>query len=402
MAEEQIAFRPRYSTDESSNEAYAEDLRQQRFRWRKKRATAVLSLLIGFIAVTVIGRIYAFISGFTSGSREGQTYSLKQTALARKESFGLIDYIPSAAWKQHKAASKKAVKLQDKVIAKTSDMLSESGANIDERKWWTQNWPPNFAACDNKKVQIGGKWLCQPRRIIDLADEYKTSGRRKKKKQRGNKECLIYISGGNDVEFGLQFLDFSLSRMRELHHQEDNNNNKIDLTICEIHIFNHYIPPEVLAQQASGQTKGVHFHPFAFRPEGKESMGVASSGQTATAFKTLKETVKELGHTGKSLSILAIDCEGCEWDIYRDILSADLSIQQVLMQLHGTPFIANKFFTAMHTAGYAIFHKEEVGGSGNVYDYSWVKLATSYFGSIKPNLRQYKQIVSVAGTNPRA
>lgn len=398
---EQVAFRPRYSTDESSNEAYAEDLRQQRVRWRKKRATAVLSLLLGFIAVTIISRVYAFISGFTSDiSREGQTYSLKQTALARKESFGLIDDIPRNTWKQYKAASKKAVKLQDKMIAKTSDMLSESGANIDEKKWWQQNWQENFGAC--KKVQIGGKWVCQPRRIIDLADEYKTSGRRKKKKQRGNKECLIYISGGNDVEFGLQFLDFSLSRMRQLHPEDSGNNNKIDFTICEIHIFNHFIPPEVLAKQAMGQTKGVHFHPFAFRPEGKESMGVASLGQTATTFKTLKETVKELGHTGKSLSILAIDCEGCEWDIYTDILSADVSIQQVLMQLHGTPFIANKFFTAMHTAGYAIFHKEEVRGSGNVYDYSWLKLAPSYFGKITPNLRQYKQIVSVAGTNPRA
>ena len=380
MSDEQVPFRPRYSVDESSNEAYTEELRRQRVRGRRRRAYAVLTLFVGFIAVTVIFRIYYFIAG----DWRIKNVSSKQFMLAKKESFGLFDDIPNNMWKQRKADSKKAVMLQNKVISKTSSMLSESGADIDERKWWVQNWLPNFS-CGNKG-RIGGKWICEPRRIVDLASEYSHMKGRIKKKQRGGKECLIYVSGGNDLEFGNQFLDFSMARMREL--REDKMSG-VDLSVCEIHVFNHFISPDLLAKTVLEQVNGIHIHPFAFKPQNKVSMGVAVGvGASATAFKTLKETVKELGHSGKSLSLLVIDCEGCEWEIYRDLLSLDLSVQQVLIQMHGTPFIANRFFTAMHNAGYAIFHREEVGGSGNIYDYSWLKLAPSYFGSTKPRLRE--------------
>ena len=37
------------------------------------------------------------------------------------------------------------------------------------------------------------------------------------------------------------------------------------------------------------------------------------------AFKTLEETIAELKHSGR-ISVLALDCEACEWDIYKDIL----------------------------------------------------------------------------------
>ena len=372
MADERVAFRPRYSTDESSNEAYAEDLRLQRFQRRKRKVYAVVILVIGCIAVTVIFRMYNFMTDITGGTVVGDS---KQKSVAKKDSFGLFDDIPNNIWKQKKAASKKAVKLQSKMIEKTSNMLLESGANIDEQRWWEQNWLPNFS-CDNQQL-IGGKWICAPSRIIDLADEYNNmKGRyRKVRKQRGRRECLIYVSGGNDMEFGHQFSTFSEARMAELHTNEPG----VDLSVCEIHIFNHFIDPTLLSNTATQSVHGIHVHPFGFRPENKESMGVASDG---TAFKTIKETVKELGHAGKSLSILAIDCEGCEWDMYREVLSSDFTVQEVLIQMHGTPFIANRFFVAMHNAGYAIFHREEVGSS--VYDYSFLKLAPSYFGSTKP------------------
>ncbi len=389
-SEEQVAFRPRYSADESSNEAYAEDLRQQRFLMKKRRVYAVIILIIGFIAVTVIFRVYYFITGGILSGRivDGSTI---QNSLAKKESFGLFDDIPNSIWKEKKAESKKAVKLQNKMITKTSDMLSQSGADIDESKWWEQNWLPNFS-CDHEQL-IGGKWICEPSRIIDLADDllppkriidpaddFDTAPGRKKKRQRGRKECLIYISGGNDVEFGHQFSSYVEARMAELHKDEV----LFDSSVCEIHIFNHFIDPALLENMLQ-QVKGIHIHPFAFRPENKESMGVAGDG-SVTAFKTFKETVAELGHAGRSLSILAIDCEGCEWDIYKEVLSSGLTVQQVLFQMHGTPYIANQFFADMYKAGYVIFHREKVGES--VYDYSFLRLAPSYFRSIKPRFRE--------------
>ena len=176
------------------------------------------------------------------------------------------------------------------------------------------------------------------------------------------------------MEFGHQFLAFVEARMQQLHE----NQPGVDLSLCEIHVFNHFMDPTLLANNMQQQGKGIHIHPFGFRPENKGSMGAPGN------FKTFKEAVKELGHKGKSLSILSLDCEGCEWDLYRDILSSDLTIQQILVQMHGTPFIANRFFSTMHNAGYAIYRREQVGVG--VYDYSFLKLAPSYFGFKFPRL----------------
>jgi len=108
-------------------------------------------------------------------------------------------------------------------------------------------------------------------------------------------------------------------------------------------------------------------------------MGLATNHTTSIAFKTLGETIMELRHSGR-ISILAVDCEDCEWNLYRDILSLDEPIRQVLMQMHGTPFMANELFLHMQEAGYVIFQREaEHSGSGEVYDYSWLNLAPSFF-----------------------
>lgn len=117
--------------------------------------------------------------------------------------------------------------------------------------------------------------------------------------------------------------------------------------------------------------EGIFIHNWGFRPSNKESMGVAAT------FKTLEQTIAELQHSGR-ISMLVLDCEACEWDIYTDILSLEEPIQQVLMQMHGTPFMANELFLAMQEAGYVIYHREE-HGYGEVYDYSWIKLAPSFF-----------------------
>lgn len=95
------------------------------------------------------------------------------------------------------------------------------------------------------------------------------------------------------------------------------------------------------------------------------------------AFKTLEDTIAELKHSGR-ISVLALDCEACEWDMYRDVLSLEEPIQQVLMQMHGTPYMANELFLAMLEAGYVIFNREK-SGDGDVWDYSWMKLAPSFF-----------------------
>lgn len=139
-------------------------------------------------------------------------------------------------------------------------------------------------------------------------------------------------------------------------------------------IFYFLVPLQKMQQPRDG----IFIHHWGFRPSNKESMGLAADGIASVAFKTLEQTITELQHSGR-ISVLALDCESCEWDIYADVLSLKEPIQQVLMQMHGTPYMANELFLAMQEAGYVIYHREADPGNVEVYDYSWLKLAPSFF-----------------------
>jgi hypothetical protein len=116
---------------------------------------------------------------------------------------------------------------------------------------------------------------------------------------------------------------------------------------------------------------GLFFHNWGFRPSSNNKR------KLGPAFKTLEQTIKKLKHSGR-ISVLALDCEACEWDLYQDIVSLKEPIQQVLMQMHGTPYMANELFLKMQDAGYVIFNREN-NGDVDVWNYAWLKLAPSYF-----------------------
>jgi hypothetical protein len=88
-------------------------------------------------------------------------------------------------------------------------------------------------------VRIGGYWLCDPMRMMSFAAENtklsKPSKRRQKRK--GNtakqKECIVYVSGGRDVEFANHLLDYLIARKFEQHIDQA----KDDVLGCEVHIF---------------------------------------------------------------------------------------------------------------------------------------------------------------------
>ena len=88
----------------------------------------------------------------------------------------------------------------------------------------------------------------------------------------------------------------------------------------------------------------------------------------------------ELDHVGKTISILALDCEGCEWDMYNDLTTGP-PIHQLLIQMHGVPGQAQTMFAAMQAGGgYVITHREvEPGSNSEVWNYSLLRLARSYF-----------------------
>ena len=64
----------------------------------------------------------------------------KKFDLAQSDSDGFFNAIPNDEWKRMKHETMIAIDLQYGVIHRTSDLLSESGANTDSKLWWTDNW----------------------------------------------------------------------------------------------------------------------------------------------------------------------------------------------------------------------------------------------------------------------
>lgn len=103
--------------------------------------------------------------------------------------------------------------------------------------------------------------------------------------------------------FSQQFLDFSAERMLELHRGEGIGDRS--LAPCEVHVFS----PNGQGTLA-GERDGLFVHHWGFRPSNKESMGLATDNESSKiAFKTLKETIDELDHGSRPISVLG------EWGV---------------------------------------------------------------------------------------
>lgn len=102
---------------------------------------------------------------------------------------------------------------------------------------------------------------------------------------------------------------------------------------CEVHAFDPTIRnPTDLAPNVTfhywglkqGQTSDSH-------PE-KTGYGVVKG-----ELFTIDEIVSKLGHVGRRLSILKIDCEGCEWGVFESLYHAKLPFagpDQLLVEIH--------------------------------------------------------------------
>jgi len=105
---------------------------------------------------------------------------------------------------------------------------------------------------------------------------------------------------------------------------------------CEVHAFDPTIekPP-------TAAVKNLHFHRWGLSGE-TERTGVhpvrgTLSGKlnTSQPMFTLEDMMKELGHTGRKLTVLKVDCEGCEWNSL-SVVPAELwnRIGQMSLELH--------------------------------------------------------------------
>jgi hypothetical protein len=96
----------------------------------------------------------------------------------------------------------------------------------------------------------------------------------------------------------------------------------------------------------------------------------------------MKDTITELGHSGRVIDVFKIDCEGCEWTTFDGWFDAGATLRQIQAEVHQS--LADEvhdFFLDMQKAGYVTFHKEPniQFADGNCVEYAFLKLEDSFF-----------------------
>jgi Methyltransferase domain len=153
-----------------------------------------------------------------------------------------------------------------------------------------------------------------------------------------NSKCLVYIvvnHNGNNQDINIPFE----MAMQEL------------LSHCETHIFDSTLDDEkvIMTRQESGQndvtTSAVTFHPWGVIGSDDDNSTTVQTGPITTTTRTttttttttmstptttqqqqqhksLLDAYQTLGHVGRRINILKMDCEGCEYTALLPLLNA--------------------------------------------------------------------------------
>lgn len=350
---------------------------------RRKILLSVFAVALLFVLVNLY-----ILEPLTTSYENFHTYNL-----AKKQSYGLFDRINHSVWKgiqtdvyeqrEARGYRKKkrgtfgfnlldVAKFRKKVIV---DPDPSHYANAGE--FYDSNWKQEFKCHHDTQGdydRIGDKVLCNPRRIVPASQE-----RLKHQKHHGNNNnngnengCIIYTSAANlnDFSFEKELLDFTQQK-------------------CEIHVFS----PNKNDINEESLPEGIQFHPWGF--SGTAATNNNNNTGEDIQFKTIPNTLQTLGHCGSTIDVLSIDCEGCEFDIYKDLFSSSMkdsdgstcekaAFMQILVQLHGAPNDradqgANDLFKTFFDNDYVIFLQQALFGEPNEKTYGFLKLSSDFF-----------------------
>jgi hypothetical protein len=169
----------------------------------------------------------------------------------------------------------------------------------------------------------------------------KPKKKKKKKKATKSSTCLVYSVGShNDIEFEMGIDDL--------------------LPGCETHTFDPTLRVPFLGDAYST------FHPWGLGQDGVS----ATYNDNTFVTQSFMNMYQRLGHVGRRLDILKVDCEGCEYDsmvpLFEAMARNEIQVDQLLIEIH-TPFRADpekqwtkllELFVAADQAKMRIFHKE--------------------------------------------
>ena len=253
---------------------------------------------------------------------------------------GVFDPVHTVSPRQTRACSgRRTARVQPKPtrstapIAKDVDAAFDRAINADKLKryalfdtvsrggtqradgWYQDNVEPAVTCAREERAGPageGGKWLCDPNRL----------------RARGA-DCLIYSVGSFD--------DFSF---------EEAITRDVS-SAREIHAFDHTV------SNPRNKPCGVHFHPLglggAREPDGSDLKGLA-------------DIVVALGHKGRTIDVLKIDCEGCEWSTYGSWFDADVRVDEMLVEIHAGTIDSN--LNEIHQSWLSLIVGEQLFGRG--------------------------------------
>ena len=202
------------------------------------------------------------------------------------------------------------------------------------KTFFQRNWEPSLSCTVLARLGCpgdGGKWVCDPYRYLATP-------------------CVLYSFGSND-EFSFE--------------EAVHNFNPL----CEIHTF------DPVVSHPNNRPSYVNFHPW----------GVGVDNSVGDSVFTLPTIMRKLGHT--NVSIVKIDCEGCELDVFDTPSFPAISgaVQQILMEVHfdGKPERVHRLFNFLVDMGYAIVNKEAniQYAQGKAVEYSLVHLKEFFHAS---------------------
>mmetsp|Transcript_2239 Transcript_2239/g.4099 ORF Transcript_2239/g.4099 Transcript_2239/m.4099 type:complete len:360 (-) Transcript_2239:46-1125(-) len=263
--------------------------------------------------------------------------------LAKSQSFGFFNDIPTQHWRTLQTYHAKLFPNYYQNLLKYSHGPKDKG-NIPKLRnanmWYGQNFQVEFICplarrLPSDSMADGPKWVCNPHRLAQ------------------QKDCLIYSVGSNGKA------EFEKAVIEEIGDH------------CEVHTFD-----PVSYNKRNGDF-ATALHPYSkFHNWG---LGTENEAKSNPRFKTLKQTMEELGHTGKTIDVFKIDCEWCEWFTWQEWLTVDM--RQILVETHNAPMPnARDFFFNLHDNGFVIFNKEAnyENGAGGV-EFAFVKVSTDFF-----------------------
>ena len=245
----------------------------------------------------------------------------------------------------------------------------EASCHTDVRGFLEERFPSETQKMYDTFYE-GPKFLCgidlmtsridnrRRRKLAGLPDRRIDNEQQQQQQQQQEHPCLVYKVG---------------TRVTSINNKYQPLDDTVDVFLgCETHVFDR----RRTDPRSRTNTDGLW--------TSHRDRGFDGDGDGDGPSSLIPDAHRELGHTGRPIDVLYLDCTGCEWDVLPPVLDAvtagTITVHQIHTAMHddrfdGDPAGSNPhvlgFFRKMDAAGMRILEKEPDFGLRR-YDYVWV------------------------------